>query len=79
MTAIELQDFLHVYSMISFRDGRKEPGGLVADTALRHIEIMRIDLAADAVTTAARRGGGRCGAGRALDLQPHYHCPKGHP
>lgn len=29
MTAIELQDFLHVYSMVSFRNGRKEPGLLI--------------------------------------------------
>ena len=26
MTTLELQDFIHVYSMFSFRDGRKEPG-----------------------------------------------------
>lgn len=29
MTSIELQDFIHVYSMFSFRDGRKEPGILI--------------------------------------------------
>jgi hypothetical protein len=26
MTTQELQDYIHVYSMFSFRDGRKEPG-----------------------------------------------------
>ena len=26
MTTLELQDYMHVYSMFSFRDGRKEPG-----------------------------------------------------
>ena len=26
MTTTELQDYIHVYSMFSFRDGRKEPG-----------------------------------------------------
>jgi hypothetical protein len=26
MTNRELQDYIHVYSMFSFRDGRKEPG-----------------------------------------------------
>src|SRR5438045_2034695 len=26
MTSIEIQDHIHVYSMFSFRDGRKEPG-----------------------------------------------------
>ena len=26
MTTLELQDYIHVYSMFSFRDGRKEPG-----------------------------------------------------
>lgn len=26
MTPAELQDYIHVYSMFSFRDGRKEPG-----------------------------------------------------
>ena len=26
MTTLELQDYLHVYSMFSFRDGKKEPG-----------------------------------------------------
>ena len=29
MTSIELQDFLHIYSMFSFRDGSKVPGILV--------------------------------------------------
>ena len=29
MTAREIQDFIHLYSMISFRDGRKESGILV--------------------------------------------------
>jgi hypothetical protein len=29
MTSIELQDYIHVYSMISFRDGKKEPGILI--------------------------------------------------
>jgi hypothetical protein len=26
MTTLELQDYIHVYSMFSFRDGKKEPG-----------------------------------------------------
>ena len=26
MTIQEIQDYIHVYSMFSFRDGRKEPG-----------------------------------------------------
>lgn len=26
MTTQEIQDYIHVYSMFSFRDGRKEPG-----------------------------------------------------
>lgn len=26
MTAQEIQDYIHVYSVFSFRDGRKEPG-----------------------------------------------------
>jgi hypothetical protein len=26
MTILEVQDFLHVYCMFSFRDGKKEPG-----------------------------------------------------
>ncbi len=26
MTTLELQDYLHIYSMFSFQDGRKEPG-----------------------------------------------------
>jgi hypothetical protein len=26
MTALEIQDYIHVYSVFSFRDGRKEPG-----------------------------------------------------
>ena len=26
MTTLELQDYIHVYSMFSFHDGRKEPG-----------------------------------------------------
>jgi hypothetical protein len=29
MTAIEIQDFIHVYSLIAFRDGRRESGILV--------------------------------------------------
>ncbi|MCC7233562.1 MAG: hypothetical protein IT242_11505 [Bacteroidia bacterium] len=29
MTALEIQDFIHVYCMFSFRDGRKEPGIIV--------------------------------------------------
>lgn len=30
MTSQELQDYLNLYSMFSFRDGRKEPGLLVS-------------------------------------------------
>ena len=26
MTTLELQDYLHIYSMFSFRDGKQEPG-----------------------------------------------------
>ena len=26
MTTFEIQDFIHVYSMFSFKDGKKEPG-----------------------------------------------------
>ena len=29
MTSIEIQDFLHIYSMFSFRDGSKIPGIVV--------------------------------------------------
>jgi len=29
MTAFEIQDYIHVYSMFSFRDGRKLPGIIV--------------------------------------------------
>ena len=29
MTAFEMQDYIHVYSMFSFRDGRKLPGIIV--------------------------------------------------
>lgn len=29
MTAIEIQDFIHVYSMFSFRNGTKEPGIII--------------------------------------------------
>ena len=29
MSTIEVQDFIHVYSMFSFRDGRKQPGIIV--------------------------------------------------
>lgn len=29
MSTIEVQDYIHVYSMFSFRDGRKEPGIIV--------------------------------------------------
>ncbi len=29
MSALEIQDFLHLYSMFSFNDGRKEPGILI--------------------------------------------------
>lgn len=44
MTAIELQDFLHVYSMISFRDGRKEPGLLLNkyDAVLQQVRFYFI-------------------------------------
>ena len=29
MTALEIQDFIHLYSLITFRDGRKESGIIV--------------------------------------------------
>ena len=29
MTSREIQDFIHLYSMVSFRDGRKEAGILI--------------------------------------------------
>ena len=29
MSTLEIQDHLHVYSMFSFKDGRKEPGILI--------------------------------------------------
>ncbi len=30
MTNLEIQDYINVYSMFSFRDGRKEPGNLIS-------------------------------------------------
>lgn len=29
MAPLEIQDYLHIYSMFSFKDGRKEPGLLI--------------------------------------------------
>lgn len=29
MSTLEIQDYLHIYSMFSFADGRKEPGLLI--------------------------------------------------
>lgn len=29
MSSLEIQDYLHLYSMFSFKDGRKEPGILI--------------------------------------------------
>jgi hypothetical protein len=55
MTAIELQDFLHVYSMVSFRNGRKEPGLLVNkyDAVLQQVRFYFIPQAEMQVYKAA--------------------------
>ncbi|MBL0105679.1 MAG: hypothetical protein IPP51_18985 [Bacteroidetes bacterium] len=39
MTTIEIQDFIHVYSMFSFTDGRKEPGILINKYNLNKAEV----------------------------------------
>ncbi|MFN8143408.1 MAG: hypothetical protein U0073_03215 [Bacteroidia bacterium] len=39
MTAIEIQDFIHVYSMFSFRNGAKEPGIIINKYNLTLSEI----------------------------------------
>ena len=39
MTAIELQDHLHVYSMFSFRDGRNVPGIVVNKYNLYSMQV----------------------------------------
>ena len=39
MTTIEIQDFIHVYSMFSFRDGRKEPGIVINKYNLEKAEV----------------------------------------
>lgn len=39
MTTIEIQDFIHVYSMFSFKDGRKEPGIVINKYNLEKAEV----------------------------------------
>src|SRR4051794_39757191 len=39
MTTIELQDYIHVYSMFSFRDGRKEAGIVVNKYNIQTTEV----------------------------------------
>ncbi|MBP6335175.1 MAG: hypothetical protein KA444_06850 [Bacteroidia bacterium] len=39
MSSIEIQDYLHLYSMFSFKDGRKEPGILINKYNLIKAEI----------------------------------------
>lgn len=39
MTTIELQDFIHIYSMVSFKDGRKEPGIIINKYNLEKAEV----------------------------------------
>lgn len=39
MTTIEIQDFIHVYSMFSFKDGRKEPGIIINKYNLEKAEV----------------------------------------
>ena len=40
MTSIELQDYLNVYSMFTFKDGRKEPGICINKY---NLELARIE------------------------------------
>lgn len=40
MTSIELQDHLHVYSMFSFTNGKKEPGILINKYDLESSSVM---------------------------------------
>jgi len=44
MTAIEIQDFIHIYSMFSFRNGSKEPGIVINkyNLALSEVEYFFI-------------------------------------
>ncbi len=49
MNTIEVQDFIHVYSMFSFRDGRKLPGIIVnkynvADARVEYFFINQTDM-----------------------------------
>ena len=51
MNTIEVQDFIHVYSMFSFRDGRKLPGIIVnkynvADARVEYFFIDQADMGA---------------------------------
>lgn len=51
MNTIEVQDFIHVYSMFSFRDGRKQPGIIVnkynvAEARVEYFFITQADMAA---------------------------------
>ena len=51
MNTIEVQDFIHVYSMFSFRDGRKLPGIIVnkynvADARVEYFFINQTDMSA---------------------------------
>ena len=39
MTTLELQDFIHIYSMFSFKDGRKEPGIIINKYNLNKGEV----------------------------------------
>ena len=50
MNTIEVQDFIHVYSMFSFRDGRKLPGIIVnkynvAEARVEYFFINQSDMA----------------------------------
>ena len=51
MNTIEVQDFIHVYSMFSFRDGRKLPGIIVnkynvANARVEYFFINQNDMSA---------------------------------
>jgi hypothetical protein len=51
MTSFELQDYIHVYSMISFRDGKKEPGILInkynlESATVQHFFIPQVNMQA---------------------------------
>ena len=51
MNTIEVQDFIHVYSMFSFRDGRKLPGIIVnkynvSEARVEYFFINQADMSA---------------------------------